>query len=98
MDHNFHRLAHSLWDCKYHVVWISKYRRRELYSTKRLVVVDTIKQWAQIKGIVIIEGHAMPNQIRLCLSIPPKYSVDNAIEPLKGKSASEVMNFITKTS
>ena len=57
----FHKLAHSVWDCKYHIVWIPKYRRKELYGKKRQIVVDTIKQWARIKGIEIIEGHAMPD-------------------------------------
>ena len=57
----FNRLAHSIWDCKYHIVWIPKYRRKELYGAKRQIVVETIKQWARIKGIEIIEGHAMPD-------------------------------------
>jgi len=91
----FNRLAHSVWDCKYHIVWIPKYRRKELYGTKRQIVVDTIKQWARIKGIQIIEGHAMPDHIHLCASIPPKYSVAHTIGLLKGKSASEVMSFGT---
>jgi putative transposase len=60
--------------------------------------VETIKQWARIKGMDIIEGHAMPDHIHLCLSIPPKYSVAHAIGLLKGKSASEVMSFGTKSS
>ena len=94
----FHRLAHSVWDCKYHIVWIPKYRRKELYGTKRRIVVETIKQWARIKGIEIIEGHAMPDHIHLCISIPPKYSVAHVIGLLKGKSASEVMSFGTKSS
>jgi hypothetical protein len=55
----FNGLAHSVWDCKYHIVWIPKYRRKELYGAKRRIVVDTIKQWARIKGIEIIEGHAL---------------------------------------
>jgi len=44
----FNRLSHSIWDCKYHVVWIPKYRRKELYGVKRQIVVDTIKQWARV--------------------------------------------------
>ena len=97
MDH-FERLSHSVWDCKYHVIWIPKYRRKELYGEKRRVVVNTIKKWAQIKGVTIIEGHAMTDHIHLCLSIPPKYSVAGIIGLLKGKSASEVMSFGTKSS
>ena len=57
-----------------------------------------IKQWARIKGIDIIEGHAMPDHIHLCLSMPSKYSVAHAIGLLKGKSASEVMSSGTKSS
>ena len=94
----FNRLAHSVWDCKYHIVWIPKYGRKELYGTKRRIVVDTIKQWARIKGIEIIEGHALPDHIHLCVSIRPKYAVANAIGLLKAKSASEVMSFGTKSS
>ena len=92
----FNRLAHSVWDCKYHIVWIPKYRRKELYGTRRQIVVDTIKQWSRIKGIEILEGHAMSDHIHLCVSIPPKYSVAHTIGLLKGKSASEVMSFGTK--
>ena len=65
----FNRLAHSVWDCKYHIVWIPKYRRKELYGAKRRIVVDTIKQWARIKGVEIIEGHAMPDYIHLSNSL-----------------------------
>jgi putative transposase len=89
----FHRLAPSLWDCKYHVIWVPKYRRKELYGKQREVVVKTIKKWSEIKGIQIIEGHAVKDHIHLCLAIPPKYSVSAAIGLLKGKSASEVMSF-----
>jgi len=69
-----------------------------LYGEKRRIVVDTIKQWARIKGIEIIEGHAMSDHIHLCVSIPPKYSVAHVIGLLKGKSASEVMSFGSKSS
>ena len=67
----FHRLAHSIWDCKYHVVWIPKCRRKELYGSERDIVVMTIKQWARLRGIEIIEGHASKDHIHLCLAIPP---------------------------
>ena len=93
----FNRLSHSVWDCRYHVVWIPKYRRKELYGKKREVVVRTIKKWARIKGVEILEGHALRDHMHLCLSIPPKYSVAGIIGLLKGKSASEVMSFGTKS-
>lgn len=89
----FKSLAHSKWECKYHVVWIPKYRRKELYGDKRKVVIETIKKWAGYKGIEILEGHAVSDHIHLLLAIPPKYSVSAAIGMLKGKSASEVMSF-----
>ena len=94
----FRRLAHSIWHCKYHIVWIPKYRRKELYGKTRKVVVRTIKKWAGIKGVEIIEGNARKDHIHLCLAIPPKYSVSSLIGLLKGKSASEVMSFGTRTS
>ena len=94
----FKRLAHSIWDCKYHVVWIPKYRRKDLYGKKRDIVVRTIKRWAEIKQVKILEGHAARDHIHLCLAIPPKYSVAGIIGLLKGKSASEVMSFGTKSS
>ena len=94
----FRRLSHSIWSCKYHVVWMPKYRRKELYGQRREVVIRTIKKWAKIKEIEILEGHAMKDHIHLCLSIPPKYSVSGIIGLLKGKSASEVMSFGTKQS
>lgn len=71
---------------------------KKLYGEKRKIVINTIKQWARIKGIEIIEGHAMPDHIHLCVSIPPKYSVAHAIGLLKGKSPSEVMSFGSKSS
>jgi putative transposase len=98
MDQRFRSLAHSVWDCKYHVIWIPKYRRKELYGQKRKIVVETIKKWARIKEIEIVEGHAVGDHIHLCLSIPPKYSVSGVIGLLKGKSASEVMSFGKGTS
>jgi putative transposase len=67
-------------------------------TKKRRIVVDTIKEWARIKGIEILEGHAMLDHIHLCLSIPPKYSVAHTIGLLKGKSVSGVMSFGTKSS
>ena len=82
----------------YHVIWTPNYQRKELYGKKRAVVVRTIKEWSRIKEAEIIEGHAASDHIHICLSIPPKYSVSGIIGRLKGKSASEVMSFGTKSS
>ena len=64
----FSRLSHSIWDCKYDVVWIPKYRRKELYGAKRQIVVNTIKKSARIKGVQIIEGHAMWEFSKFCVT------------------------------
>ncbi len=98
MEQQFKRLAHSVWRCKYHVIWIPKYRRKELYGMRREIVVRTIKKWAKIKEVEILEGHAQRDHIHLCLEIPPKYSVSGIIGLPKGKSASEVMSFGTRAS
>jgi putative transposase len=94
----FRRLSHGIWDCKYHIIWIPKYRRRELYGKKKRIVVGSIKRWAAAKGIEIVEGHALRDHVHLCLAIPPKYSVSGVIGLLKGKSASEVMSFGTRST
>ena len=98
MEQQFRSLAHSIWHCKYHIVWIPKYRRKALYGKSRQIVVRTIRKWARIKEVEIVEGHARGDHIHLCLSIPPKYSVSGMIGLLKGKSASEVMSFGTRAS
>ena len=65
---------------------------------RKKVIVNSIKKWAKIKDISIIEGHACVDHIHLCLGIPPKFSVSSIMGILKGKSASEVMTFGNKTS
>ena len=94
----FRTLAHSKWECKYHVVWVPKYRRKALYGSIREKIVSSIKKWSLVKGVEIIEGFACIDHIHLCLSIPPKYSVSGMVGLLKGKSASEVMSFGNKSS
>lgn len=89
----FKTLSHTKWECKYHVIWIPKYRRKELYGIKRKIVIDALKKWSKIKDVEILEGHACADHIHLCLSIPPKYSISGVVGMLKGKSASEVMSF-----
>lgn len=81
----FKTLSHTKWECKYHIVWIPKYRRKSLYGLKKRVVVSSIKKWAQIKEIEIVEGFAMKDHIHLCLSIPPKFSISSVVGILKGK-------------
>ena len=80
-------LSHVKWECKYHIVWVPKYRRKVLYGRVRKRVGEIIQDLCRQRDLEIIEGHAMPDHIHTCISIPPKYSVANAIGFLKGKSA-----------
>ena len=91
-------LNHTKWDCKYHVVFIPKNRRKVLYGQLREHLGDVFRGLAQHKESRIEEGHLMADHVHMMISIPPKYAVANAIGLLKGKSASEVMSFGTKSS
>ena len=85
--HDWQSLSHVRWDCKYHVVIIPKYRRKVLYGKLRRQIGAILRELCRQRGIELLEGHALPDHIHLCLSIPPKYSVAYAIGFLKGKSA-----------
>jgi len=80
-------LSHVKWECKYHIVWVPKYRRKVLYGKLRSRLGEIIRELCLQRDLKIIEGHAMPDHIHTCISIPPTYSVANAIGFLKGKSA-----------
>lgn len=80
-------LAHTRWMCKYHIVFIPKYRRKIIYNKLRRDIVQTIKDLCKWKGIEIIEGKAMPDHIHILVKIPPKMSISNFMGYLKGKSA-----------
>ena len=88
MQQQYETLAHCKWDCKYHIVFIPKYRKKVLYGHIRRRVGEILKTLCRQKpGVQIVEGHAMPDHIHMCLSIPPKYSVSSVVGFLKGKSA-----------
>ena len=78
---------HVKWDCKYHIVFIPKYRRKVLYGKLRAKVGPILRELCHQKGVELLEGKAMADHIHLCLSIPPKYSVSHVVGYLKGKSA-----------
>lgn len=80
-------LAHSKWDCKYHIIWIPKYRRKVIYGKLRKEIGTILRRLCEYKGIEIIEGKACVDHLHICLSIPPKYSVSSIVGYLKGKSA-----------
>ena len=80
-------LAHTKWNCKYHVVFAPKYRRKVFYNEKKEAIREIIRTLCQWKGVEIIEGEVCPDHIHLLLSIPPKMSVSGFMGYLKGKSA-----------
>ena len=80
-------LRHTRWECKYHVVWIPKYRRKTLYGQLRKYLGEVMRKLAIQRESMIIEGHLMTDHIHLLISIPPKYSVSQVIGYMKGKSA-----------
>ena len=80
-------LAHTKWNCKYHVVFAPKYRRKVFYEEKRQEIREMLRTLCRWKGVEIIEGEVCPDHIHLLLSIPPKISVSGFMGYLKGKSS-----------
>jgi len=83
-------LSHSLWECKYHVVFIPKYRRRGLYAQLRRHLGEVFHQLARQKESTIEEGHLLLDHVHMLIAIPPKYAVSQVIGFIKGKSAIHV--------
>ena len=80
-------LAHTKWNCKYHIVFAAKYRRKVFYEEKREAIREILRTLCQWKGVEIIEGEVCPDHIHLLVSIPPKMSVSSFMGYLKGKSS-----------
>ena len=80
-------LAHTRWNCKYHVVFAPKYRRQAICGELRAEIGQILRKLCEQKGIEIIEANACPDHIHMLISIPPKISVAYAIGYLKGKSS-----------
>ena len=85
--HAVESLRHTQWECKYHVVFIPKYRRRVLYGGLRQQLGDVFRELARERESKIEEGHLMPDHVHMLVAIPPKYSVAQVIGYIKGKSA-----------
>ncbi len=83
----YQSLSHSEWDCKYHVVFIPKKRRRALFGQVRRHLGKIFHALAQQKECQILEGHLLPDRVHMCIAIPPKHPVASVIGFLKGKSA-----------
>ncbi len=80
-------LNHTRWDCKYHIVFIPKYRKKALFGQIRRELGEVFHRLAKQKESVIEEGHIMPDHVHMMISIPPKYSVAQVVGFIKGKSA-----------
>jgi len=80
-------LSHTKWNCKYHIVFIPKYRRKAIYGKLRADIGQILRQLCDYKNVEIIEAHAMLDHIHMLLKIPPKISVSGFMGYLKGKSA-----------
>lgn len=80
-------LSHTRWECKYHVVFIPKFRRKVLYGQLRSELGEVLRRLAEQKESWIEEGHLMPDHVHMMIAIPPKYSVSQVVGYVKGKSA-----------
>ena len=84
---DYQSLSHAVWDCKYHVVWIPKCRRKVLYEELRKHLGQVFRELARQKESRVEEGHLMPDHVHMLISIPPKYAVAKVVGFIKGKSA-----------
>jgi putative transposase len=80
-------LSHTVWECKYHVVFIPKCRRKTLYGELRVHLGEVFRKLASQKESRVEEGHLLPDHVHMLLAIPPKYSVSQVVGFIKGKSA-----------
>ena len=84
---DYRSLSHTKWDCKYHVVFIPKCRRKTLYGRLRKHLGEVFRELASRKECGVEEGHLMPDHVHMMLSIPPRYAVSQVVGYIKGKSA-----------
>ena len=80
-------LKHTVWDCKYHVVWIPKYRRKVVYKDLRRELGEVFRELAKQRESTVEEGHLQADHLHMLIKIPPKYSVAQVVGFIKGKSA-----------
>jgi putative transposase len=81
------RLSHTTWDCKYHLIWIPKYRKKLIYGQLRKHLGEIFRDLSVQKESRVVEGHLMGDHVHMLVSIPPKYSVAQVVGFIKGKSA-----------
>lgn len=83
----YNHLQHTTWDCKYHIVFIPKYRKKAIFAALRRELGPIFRHLASHRESKIEEGHVLPDHVHFLISIPPKYSVSKVIGYIKGKSA-----------
>ena len=81
---NYNKLSHTTWECKYHLIWIPKYRKKVLYGQLRKYLGEVFRELALQRESNIIEGHLMGDHVHLLISIPPKYAVSQVVGYIKG--------------
>ena len=87
MNDNTSSLAHTVWNCKYHVVFAPKYRRRIFYGEKRAEIGKILRKLCEFKNVTILEAEVCPDHVHMLIEIPPKMSVSGFMGYLKGKSS-----------
>ena len=90
---DFKKLAHAVWQCKYHLVWCPKYRYRVMKGDVGRSVRDIIRQLCEWKKVEILAGNVQIDHIHLVVAIPPKYSVSKFVGFVKGKSAIKILDY-----
>ena len=93
-DHS--KMSHTKWQCKYHVVFIPKYRRKNLYGVVKKHLGEVFHRLAQHKECWIDEGHIMPDHVHMLINVPPKLAVSSVVGYIKGKSAIHVARHFLK--
>ena len=85
--HDWTSLSHVRWECKYHIVFVPKYRQKRLYGKFRARVGQIIRDLCRQRGVELLEGHLMSDHVHMCLKVPPRFSIAFVIGFIKGKSA-----------
>ena len=83
----YQSLSHTRWDCKYHIVFIPKRRKKAIFGALRKQLGEVLRELARHKESEVVEGHLRPDHVHMCISIPPKIAVSNVVGYIKGKSA-----------
>ena len=96
MRDRYQSLSHTKWQCKYHVIFIPKYRRKTLFGVVRRELGEVFRRLASQKGCEIEEGHIMADHVHMLISVPPKLAVSSVVGYIKGKSAIHVARHFLK--